>query len=72
MVDEIEFIHVEESGNRDHDTPVIIKFFEVSGKWSICHQKSGQNAFKKEVNMFDTKQDAIEFAEDHDCVVFDT
>ena len=49
----------EQARNRDHDTPVIIKFFEVFGKWSICHKKSGQNAFRKAVNMFDTKQDAI-------------
>ena len=69
MVDVIEFMHMEEY--RNDDTPVIIKFFEVPGKWSICH-RGGQNAFRKEVNAFDTKQDAIAFAEDHDCVVFDT
>lgn len=72
MVDEIEFMYMEECGNIDHDTPVVIKFFEVSSKWSICHKKSGQNAFRKAVNLFDTKQDAIEFAEDNDCVVSDT
>ena len=38
MVDEIEFMHMDLDEQRD--TPVIIKFTDVLGKWFICHKRS--------------------------------
>ncbi len=54
-------------------TNVIIKHFPALGyrraHWSICHAQSYQNAFRQSVNMFTSRDKAVEFAESHGCVV---
>ncbi|WP_415912363.1 hypothetical protein [Neptuniibacter sp. QD37_11] len=50
------------------DVPVVIRY--IQNKWCIAHAGSYQNAFGNSVNSFDTREDAVEFAENHDCEVF--
>ncbi|MGB0662826.1 MAG: hypothetical protein ACPGMR_03450 [Pontibacterium sp.] len=66
MVDEIEFGIMDAEGERD--TPVVIRY--IQNKWRIAHAGSYQNAFRNNVNCFETREDAVEFAEEHDCEVF--
>ena len=67
MVDDVEFEIMDADERRD--TPVVIRF--IQGKWRIAHAGSYQNAFSSGVNSFDNREDAVEFAECHDCdVVF--
>ena len=66
MVDETELDIMDADERRD--TPVVIRF--IQGHWCIAHAKSYQSAFGSSVNRFDRREDAIEFAEDHDCEVF--
>jgi hypothetical protein len=49
---------------------VTIKYCEVLNKWYVVHAKSGQNAFSNDVNGFVTEQDALIFAKDNSCEVF--
>lgn len=66
MVDEVEFEIMEADGIRD--VPVVIRY--IQNKWRIAHARSYQNAFRNSVNGFENREDAVEFAEDHDCEVF--
>jgi hypothetical protein len=50
------------------DTPVVIRYIQT--KWRIAHAGSYQNAFSNSINGFKTREDAVEFAENHDCEVF--
>ena len=65
MVDEVEFGAMDADERRD--IPVVVRWF--GDHWGICHARSYQNAFRNTVNSFKTRGDAVEFAEDHDCVV---
>ncbi len=67
MADDIEFgcMHADER----RDTPVVIRYVPQLKKWYICHEKSYQNAFRNPVNGFDSREDAFQFAQDHDCAV---
>lgn len=67
MVDSLEFENMQCDDVRD--IPVIVKWFPIYDSWSICHEKSHQSAFRIHVNMFDSREEAIAFAENHDCVV---
>lgn len=67
MVDEVEFDSMRQDENRD--IAVVIRLIAQDNKFYICHEKSYQNAFRSSVNGFDTRDDAVEFAEDHDCEV---
>lgn len=60
-------IEMELDADKNRDIPVVIRFH--SGKFYICHAKSYQNAFRSSVNGFDTREEAEEFAENHDCEV---
>lgn len=66
MVDEVEFEIMDADAIRD--APVVIRY--IQNKWRIAHAGSYQNAFSNRVNGFENREDAIEFAEDHDCEVF--
>lgn len=66
MVDEVEFGIMDAEGKQD--IPVVIRY--IQNKWCIAHAGSYQNAFSNNVNRFETREDAVEFAEDHDCEVF--
>lgn len=66
MVDEVEFEIMDADEVRD--IPVVVRY--IQGKWRIAHALSYQNAFANSVNGFETREDAVEFAEDHDCEVF--
>ncbi|EGG93545.1 hypothetical protein IMCC1989_1087 [gamma proteobacterium IMCC1989] len=46
---------------------VVIRF--VQNKWWISHAKSYQNAFGRNVNGFEYREDAVEFAQKNDCTV---
>lgn len=72
MVDELEMEIIDAEGERD--IPVVIRWIDIFNKWYICHAKSYQNAFRKDVNGFDTRGEAVIFAENHDCnvVFYDT
>jgi len=49
--------------------PVVIRWIGLCSKWFICYPKSYQNAFSSELNGFETRDQAVEFAESHGCVV---
>lgn len=66
MVDEVELEIIDSEGERD--TPVVIRY--IQGKWWIAHAASYQNAFSSSVNGFETRDEAVQFAEDNDCEVF--
>ena len=56
----------------DYEKPktfVVIRFVDVFSKWFICHEKSYQNAFRKEGGRFETRKEAVQFAENNNCVV---
>ena len=65
MVDETEFEIMDADERRD--TPVVIRY--IQGGWWISHAKSYQNAFRKSVNGYATREEAVEFAENNDCEV---
>lgn len=65
MVDDVEFDIMDADEHRD--IPVVIRWFGEF--WAICHAKSYQNAFRNSVNRFNTRGEAVEFAENHDCTV---
>jgi len=66
MVDEAKFEIMDADGIRD--TPVVVRY--IQNKWRIANAGSYQNAFSSSVNSFENREDAVEFAEDHDCEVF--
>lgn len=68
MVDEVEYSMFDEESR---DIPVIVKWFPIQGFWAICHRKSHQPAFGSSVNKFDSRSEAIEFAENNDCRVIE-
>lgn len=47
----------------------VVRFISIFSKWFICHAESYQNAFGSEVNGFETRQEAVVFAESQGCVV---
>ena len=49
------------------EVPVVVRWF--GDFWAICHARSYQNAFRNRYNQFKTRGEAVEFAEDNDCVV---
>lgn len=49
--------------------PVVIRFIGLFGKWYICHERSYQNAFSRDVNGYDNRSEAVEFAESNGCEV---
>ena len=61
MVDETEFGDID--ADERTDTQVITKQNHLDGLWYICHARSHQNAFKRSVNGFRVRADAVEFAE---------
>ena len=65
MVDEVEFENIDADEHRD--TPVVVRCFGEF--WGICHAKSYQNAFSSSFNQFETRGEAVRYAEDYDCVV---
>jgi len=67
MVDEIEFMHMECDEQRG--VLVVIRSIDLDNKWCICHAKSYQSAFRKEINSFDTHSEAFDFAENNGCTV---
>ena len=67
MVCQVEMRTIDMDERRD--TPVVVRYFSQDKKFYICHEKSYQSAFRNSVNGFDTRQEAIDFAEDHDCEV---
>jgi len=67
MIDSVEFGIIDEDARRD--TPVVIRRDLLSHKWLICHARSHKLAFAKDIAHFDTRDQAVEFAEDHDCEV---
>lgn len=54
-------------GDENRDAEVVIR--KIQGDWWISHAKSYQNAFSSDVNGFVERDDAVEFAENHDCTV---
>lgn len=48
---------------------VVIRYFDFSDDWSICHAKSYQNAFRSSINSFATREDAAKFAKQNGCIV---
>lgn len=48
-------------------TPVVARWF--GDFWAICHAKTYQNAFRNNINHFNTRGEAVEFAENHGCIV---
>ena len=67
MVDDVVFMIM--SGDESRETPVVIKRLALDSKFYICHYRSHQNAFGRNANGFDTRGGAIEFAENHGCMV---
>jgi len=67
MVDAVELAIIDADERRN--VPVVI--ISINGCWKVCHVRSRMPAFREDVNQFVTKDDAIEFAEDHDCVILD-
>lgn len=55
--------------NKDCEIFVVVRYFSGEGKWFICHAKSYQNAFRKGVNGFKTRDNAVRFAENNKCQV---
>lgn len=49
--------------------PVTIKWSPLAGHWSICHARSEQNAFRSEINRFDTERQASDAARERGCEV---
>lgn len=47
--------------------PVVIRFFQ--NKYYIVHARSYQNAFRREVNGYDTREEAVIFATNNGCAV---
>lgn len=50
---------------------VFVKFFTTLGYYSICHAKSGQNAFRSEINRFATLELAENFCLKNKCEIID-
>lgn len=54
--------------NREN-TKVVIRYYTIFEKWFICHEKSYQSAFSRDYNGFDTRENAVKFAESNDLEV---
>lgn len=39
------------------------KYFDIFGCWCLVHAESHQNAFGSKVNSFQSKEEAVQFAE---------
>lgn len=50
-------------------TKVVIRMLAIFKKWYICHATSYQNAFSSDVNGFDTRQEAYDYAISNGCKV---
>lgn len=48
---------------------VFVKFFPTLGYFSLCHSRSGQNAFASHINRFETEEQAQRFAISKGCEV---
>lgn len=44
---------------------VVIRYLAVFEKWFICHEKSYQNAFRRDYNGFETREKAVKFAQEN-------
>ncbi len=59
----------QEDAMKNDLTKVVIRFIPILNIWCICHAKSYQSAFGSNVNKFDSRNAAIEFAEKNNCEV---
>lgn len=48
---------------------LVIRWIPQFGRWYLCHAKSYQNAFGKDVNGFKTRGEAAEFAKSEGCEI---
>lgn len=51
------------------NTKVVIRYYDIFEKWFICHEKSYQSAFSRDFNGFESRDKAVEFAEENDLEV---
>ncbi|MGF6604608.1 hypothetical protein P3T23_009364 [Paraburkholderia sp. GAS448] len=58
-----------DDASAQREVPVVARYVDMDRKWYLCHAASYQNAFRKEVNGFGTRGEAVRFAEQAGCAI---